>query len=144
MSMVNDKVLSAVILLQRVIPRLKANDRSTISRQNLMHVQQTISMVIQQLLNDCTKPLVLTPLMEIVQLIEDVTADETFVETDAETKNLIVDRANTALSQLYLFAGEFYMTHEFTWTLTKTDVLRTIVDACIDLGFYFGYDKDIK
>lgn len=144
MAEVNDKILSAVVLLQRVIPRLKANDRSTISRQHLMHIQQTISMVLQQILNDCTQPLVLTPLMEIVQLIEDVTADESFVETDAETKQLIVDRANNAMAQLYLFAGKFYMDHEFTWTLTKTDVLRTIVDACMDLGFYFGYDKDIK
>lgn len=143
MGQVNDKVLSAVVLMQRVVPRLNANDRSTISRSHLLSIQQTISMALQQLLNDCNSPHVLTPFMEVVQLIADVTSDETFVETDAETKQLIVDRVKQGLSQLYLFAGAFYMENEFTWTLTKSEVLRSIVDNCIDLGFYFGYDKQV-
>lgn len=142
---VNDKVLSAVILMQRVIPRLNANDRSTIKRNQLLSIQQTISMVLQQLVSDAgDKPLLLTPLMEVVELISDVTTEETFVETDAETKALIVNRIAQAMQHLYLFAGQFYMTHDFTWTLTKSDVLRSIVDNCIELGFYFGYDKKLK
>lgn len=144
MGQVNDKVLSAVILMQRVVPRLNANDRSTIKKQQLIGIQQTISMALQQLIEDCNNPLVLTPLMEVVELINDVSGDDTFVETDNETKQLIVNRVSNALSQLYLFAGTFYMTHDFTWTLSKSDVLRSIVNNCLDLGFYFGYDKKLR
>lgn len=144
MGQVNDKVLSAVILMQRVIPRLHAQDRSTIGKQQLTGIQNTISMVLQQLVGDCDNPLVLTPLMEVVELISEVTSDDTFVETDNETKQLIVDRVSNALSQLYLFAGTFYMENEFTWTLSKSDVLRSIVNNCIELGFYFGYDKKLR
>lgn len=144
MGQINDKVLSAVILMQRVVPRLCANDRSTIKRQQLLSIQQSITMALQQLYSDCKSPLVLTPLMEVVALISNVTSDDTFVETDAETKSLIVDRVSSSMQQLYLFAGHFYMENEFTWTLAKSDVLRSIVNNCIDLGFYFGEDEKMR
>ena len=144
MGQVNDKVLSAVILMQRAIPRLNANDRSTIKRQQLLSIQQSITMALQQLYNDCKQPLVLTPLMEVVELITNVTSDETFVETDAETKALIVDRVNKSMQQLYLFAGHFYMENEFTWNLAKSDVLRSIVNNCIESGYYFGEDDVLR
>lgn len=144
MSQEINEVLSAVILMERVIPRLHANSRETIKRQQLRQVVQSLSMVLRSLSDYCKEPLVLTPIMEVMTLIDNVTADETFVETDAETKELIVNRLDTALTQLYLFTGKFYMEHEFTWTLTKTDVLRHIVDVCMDNGFYFGYDKILQ
>lgn len=144
MSQEINEVLSAVILMERVLPRMHANSRETIKRQQLKQVAQSLSMVLRSLSDYCKEPLVLTPIMEVMTLIDSVTADETFVETDAETKELIVSRLDTALTQLYLFAGKFYMEHEFTWTLTKTDVLRHIVDVCMDNGFYFGYDKILQ
>lgn len=144
MSQEINEVLSAVILMERVLPRMHANSRETIKRQQLKQVVQSLSMVLRSLSDYCKEPLVLTPIMEVMTLIDSVTADETFVETDAETKELIVSRLDTALTQLYLFAGKFYMEHEFTWTLTKTDVLRHIVDVCMDNGFYFGYDKILQ
>ena len=36
------------------------------------------------------------------------------------------------------------MTHEFTWSLTKTDILRHVVDECIERGYYFGVDDDLR
>lgn len=144
MSQEINEVLSAIILMERVLPRMHANSRETIKRQQLKQVVQSLSMVLRSLSDYCKEPLVLTPIMEVMTLIDNVTADETFVETDAETKELIVNRLDTALTQLYLFAGKFYMEHEFTWTLTKTDVLRHIVDVCMDNGFYFGYDKILQ
>lgn len=144
MSQEINEVLSAIILMERVLPRMHANSRETIKRQQLKQVVQSLSMVLRSLSDYCKEPLVLTPIMEVMTLIDNVTADETFVETDAETKELIVSRLDTALTQLYLFAGKFYMEHEFTWTLTKTDVLRHIVDVCMDNGFYFGYDKILQ
>ena len=139
-----NEVLSAVILIQRVIPRLRANSRETIKRSQLTQIKQSVSIALRSLEPYCAEPLVLTPLMEMVNLIDVVCTDETFVETDAETKELLVKRAEDAYEYLCLFAGKFYMTHHFTWSLTKTDILREIVDKCLQSGFYFGYDKMLR
>ncbi len=144
MAQVNDKVLSAVVLVQRIIPRLNADDRSTIKRAQLLSIQQSISMALQQLNGECTQPLVLTPLMNVVELINNVISDDTFVETDAETKSLIVENMGLAMNQLYIFAGHYYMDHEFTFSMAKSDVLRTIVKVCVDEGFYFGEDDALR
>lgn len=143
MSQLNDTILSSIILMERVIPRLHGNSRETIKRQQLKQVDETLSLVLQYIKGD-VNALVLTPIMEVVQLIDDVTADESFVETDAETKELIISRLSNALTQLYLFAGKYYMDHEFTWTMTKTNVLRNIVDVCMENGNYFGYDIQLR
>lgn len=144
MNQVKDEVLGAVVLMERLIPRLNPNTRETLKRNNLTQVQSTLSIILQQLRADCREPLILTPIMEVITLIESVTSDDTFVETDAETKYLMVDRLNSALNQLYLYAGKYYMKNEFTWSLTKTDVLRHIVDCCMNNGFYFDYDRMLK
>lgn len=144
MSQENNEVLSAVILMERVIPRLHENSRETIKRSQLMQISQSLNMVLKQLVNNCKEPLILTPIMEVITLIDNVTDEPTFVETDAETKKLIVERLNNAINRLYLFAGKFYMENEFTWNMTKGDVLRHIVDYCLSAGFYFGYDKELK
>lgn len=139
-----NEVLSAVILMERITPRIHANSREPISKQHLLQIQQSLSMVLRQLSEECKDPLILTPIMEVMTLIDSVTEDETFVETDAETKQLIVERLSDANSQLYLFAGKYYMNNSFTWSLSKFDVLKHIVDNCMDLGFYFGYDKILR
>lgn len=144
MSQENNSVLSAVVLMERVMPRLNASSRETISRKALSNIQQSLTMVLRSLTTDCTDPKVLTPIMEAVTLIDTVLSSETFIETDDETKNIVVDKLSQALSELYLFAGKFYMKHDFTWSLTKTDILRHIVDACIDRGFYFGVDEQLR
>lgn len=144
MSQENNTVLSAVVLMERVIPRLNASSRETISRKSLLSIDQSLTMVLRSLTGDCTDPRVLTPIMEAVTLIENVTSSDSFIETDDETKSIIVDKVQQALSELYLFAGKFYTTHEFTWSLTKTDILRHIVDACMDMGYYFGVDDKLR
>lgn len=144
MSEVKDEILGAVVLMERLIPRLNPNTRETLKRNNLTQVQSTLSIILQQLRTDCREPLILTPIMEVITLIESVTSDDTFVETDTETKHLMVDRLNSALNQLYLYAGKYYMVNEFTWSLTKTDVLRHIVDCCMNNGFYFNYDNILR
>ena len=139
-----NELITGVVLLQRVMPRLYANSRETIKKSSLIQINQSISLVMKNIKDYCKEPLVLTPLMEVVTLINTITADSTFVETDNETKILMIDRITNAYDQLCLFAGKFYMTHDFTWMLSKTDVLRDIVDKCMSMGFYFGYDKVLR
>lgn len=101
-------------------------------------------MVIRMLSPYCKENLIITPLAEVLNLIATVSEDDMFVETDAETKGLIVDRMDSAYEQLCLFAGKFYMTNEFEFTYTKMDILQEIVDTSMRLGFYFGYDKILR
>lgn len=143
MSQLNDTILSSIILMERIIPRLNGNSRETIKRQKLKQIDETLSLVLQYL-NGEAGVLILTPIMEVVQLIDNVTADDSFVETDAETKELIISRLTNALTQMYLFAGKYYMDHEFTYSITKTEVLRNIVNVCMDHNFYFGYDVQLR
>ena len=144
MSQEKNEVLSSVILMERIIPRLRANSRETIKRTTLVGISQQLGMVLKSLIDECQDPLVLTPIMEVVNLIETITSEGTFVETDDETKSLIVVRLKDAQHNLYMFAGRYYSTNNFTYTITKTDVLRHIVDECIDFGYYFGYDTTLK
>lgn len=144
MGQVNDKILTAVILMERIFPRLNVNNRAPISRARLRSIDQSIAMVLEKLNEDCKQSLIITPLIEIMQLIDNLEHDDNFIETDAETKELIIDRMDSALDELYLFAGKFYMDHEFTWALTQSETLRAIVDACISKGFYFGVDNELR
>lgn len=144
MSKVNNEVLTAVILMERLIPRLHANSRETIKRSSLKQIEQSLTMVLKALSDNCSDPLVLTPIMEVVELIDTVTTEVSFAETDNETKQLIVDRLTTALNNMYIFAGKFYINNEFEYNIGKMDVLRNIVDTCINAGFYFGYDTKLR
>lgn len=144
MSKLNNEVLTAVILMERIIPRLHANSRETIKRSSLKQIEQSLTMVLRSLTDNCTNPLVLTPIMEVVELIDEVVTEPSFVETANETKQLIVDRLTTALDNLYVFAGKFYIENEFDFNIGKMDVLRNIVDTCINSGFYFGYDVKLR
>lgn len=144
MSQEKNEVLSSAILMERIIPRLHANSRETIKRATLVGISQQLGMVLKSLIDECQEPLVLTPIMEVITLIETITSESTFVETDNETKGLIVSRLNDAQHHLYIFAGKYYTTNSFTYTITKTDVLRNIVDECVNFGYYFGYDNILK
>lgn len=140
----NNDILSAVILMERVLPRLKENSREPIKKSQLNQISQFLVMTLKKLNgNGCDNVLILTPMMEVLSLITEVMEDPTFVETDADTKNIMVTRLHTAMEQLYLYAGKFYMANEFEYSMTQNDVLRHIVDACMDMGFYFGYDAQL-
>lgn len=144
MSQENNEVITALILIERTIPRLCANSRETIRRSSLMQIEQSMNMVLRSLTDVCKDPLILTPIMEIITLIDAVVAEPSFVETDDETKKLLVDRMSTAQYNLYLFAGKYYIDHDFTYNISKVDILRNIVDTCINSGIYFGYDVKLR
>lgn len=139
-----NEVLTSVTLMQRIIPRLHGNTRETIRATQLNQISQSLVILIRTLKSHCTEPLILTPIMEVMTLIDTITQDDNFIETDDETKKILVDKLTQALDHLYVFAGKFYMTHDFTWAMTKTGVLRDIVDNCMESGFYFGYDKKLQ
>lgn len=138
-----NEILTTVTLIRRLYPRLHINSRETIRKTQLLQIKQSLSIALHTMKDYCQKTIILTPIMEVIGLIETLVADGTFVETDAETKSLIIERIDSAYVQLCLFAGEFYTKHDFTWNVQKDEILRDIVYTCLDMGYYFGYDKKL-
>lgn len=142
--MLNNDVLISIALLERTLPMLKENTRETIQLNSLTIIDRNISNALAKITGICDDSLVLVPLMEVVKLIEVIKQDITFVETDMETKKLVTDKLRLAMSRLYLFAGKFYETNEFTFTLGVDQIIKRIVDHCLVQGHYFGVDIKLK
>lgn len=143
-NMENNDILLGVILLEKILPQLKRNTREPIRRNTLISIQRSIDLCLGKIYPYCSEVMIMTPLMEVRELIATITEQQSFTETDIETKNEICQRIVQALSSLYLFAGKFYMTNEFSFSLGMSDVLRRIVDNCMTNNFYFGYDKILE
>lgn len=141
----NNEIISAVNMMERLLPRLKEDSRETIKRAHLGQIKVNIMMILKLLNNNgCNNLMLLTPLMEVANLIETLMKDDNFIETDEDTKYLIVDRMRPAMVEMYIFAGKFYMEHHFEFVPTQMSILINIVEACINNGFYFGYDEKLK
>lgn len=137
-------VLICVSLLERSITLLKENTRETIKRSTVEQIKKNLESILIKLTPYCKEVMILSPIMEIIELISIVVADETFVETDNETKVVMVDKLKSSLYALYLFAGKFYMTNEFSFSLGTADILKRIVDGCLNNNFYFGIDEQLR
>lgn len=143
MAQENNEVLSALIVFDRIMPRLNITTRETIKRQRLTQIQESLVMILKLLKGKCSNTLITVPIAEVSELIDTLNSDPAFIETDDESKQIIINKLQSALSQLYLFAGQFYMVNEFTFSPTKAEVLQKVIDNCIAMGYYFGYDAKI-
>ncbi len=142
--MENKDILIAVSLSERVLLMLKENTRETIKKATLNSIKKNLEMILVKVVNHTNDVMITTPIMEMLELIKVVDADTTFVETDNETKEALVWKIKASLSNLYIFAGKFYMTHEFEYSMGVSDLLKRIIDACLAAGFYFGYDEALR
>ena len=139
---VNNNVITAITLIERLKPLCHARDRQPISARNVKQIQDRIGLALQLIGPVMTNGLVLSSLGDLTTLIDVMLEDKTFVETNEESKSIINDKIDTALGQLYLFAGKYYETHEFEFDLGLTDVLCRIVDYNIDNGYYFHMEEN--
>lgn len=139
----NDDILTIIIMLRRMLPRLRASSREPISRTHLIQVRNQLGIILELCTKNKLNSSLFMPLAEVSELIDSVTASPQFVETDADTKNIIVENMQNAYVILKCFAGEYYRTHKFTFNMNKFDILAEIVDTCIDNGDYFGYAGEV-
>lgn len=138
----NDDVLTIVIMLKRMLPRLHGSSREQISKTHLTQVQTQLGIILELLTKNKINSSLIMPLAESSELIDSVINVPDFVETDDDTKSILVDKITMAYQSLKVFAGTFYTTHKFNYNLNKFDMLAEIVDTCISSGNYFGYDKE--
>lgn len=140
----NKDVLIAVSLLERVLALTKENTRETVKKVTLNTIKKNLETVLVKVIPYTKDATITTPIMEMLELIKIIEQDSTFVETDNETKETLVWKTKAALGPLYVFAGKFYMEHEFPFSLGVADMLKRIVDACIINDFYFGIDEELR
>lgn len=141
---VNNDILICLSLIERVLPMLKENTRETIKKASLEQINRNLENALSKLVPYCKEAVILTPIMEMIELIKVIKQDDTFVETDNETKKVLVLKTKAALGPLYVFAGKFYIENEFTYSLGLNDLLKRIVDMCLSSEFYFGYDELLR
>ena len=138
-----NQVMTALMTLNRVMPKLNIDTRETIKRIRLLSIKDSLGSVLELLTGYCTDAMVTLPISEVIEFINTLTSDPAFIETDNESKKIIIEKLQGVQAQLYLFTGKFYMQNEFTYLPTKSDVIRDLIDNCISMGYYFGYDQKI-
>lgn len=136
-------VLLAVSLLERVEGLLLANTRESISKNVCNSILRNYSFVLDKLFPYYKGVDVLMPIVESTELLKFLCESADFVETDNDTKLNLINMYNEAMQSVYLFAGKFYTTNHFKFSLGNAVVLKRIVDACIDNGYYFGIDEEL-
>lgn len=135
----DNNVISAITLMERLDPLLHRADRAPISLHHLEQIEDKLQHALRVMNGIVTQPLIITPIAEVLTLIKTIKEEKNFVETNSETKEIICDKLDTSLTNLYLFAGRYYETHEFDYTFGKHATLQRIVDACVQSGYYFNY-----
>ena len=139
MNLENNNVLLAVTLMERIEPLLSINTRESIPRIVCSTIKRNYKVFPYSKDSE-----ILIPILESVELLDFLCDNEGFVETDYDTKTNLIRLYQEALGALYLFAGKFYEGTEFRFSLGISDVLRRIVDFCVDSGYYFGIDKELN
>lgn len=140
--MADNSLITAVALVDRLIPQLNADKRDQLSRNTLQSVQRTLGQVTSmlqkvQLENDMSNYY----FADVSQVISTLLEDSDFQYTDTQTKTMIVSSIMNGLDILYIEAGKYYDTeHEFEYSFRMNDILKKIVDACIERGYYFGQE----
>ena len=142
--MENNDILIAVSLVERALTLMKEDSREPIKKNALLQVNKLLDNSLAKFTPYTKEVLMLTPCVEIVELIKLLTEDATFVETDNQSKTLIIKKLHDCLDSLYLFAGKFYIENEFSFSLGISDLLKRIVSNCVANNYFFGYDTILR
>lgn len=131
-------VLLALKLCEVAYSRLKDGKRDQLTQGDISIIQQAVSGAMQKLPNDFDM-YVLLPLSVVSDCLNKFITDGCAV-VDNETKNRLAEEMVKLLNTMYVSVGKYYMTHEFVYSSKLEQALRSLVDNCIDRGFYFGLD----
>ena len=132
-----NRVLSAVILMKDLKDSLKPDSREAINRSQMLQTQEQAQTVMTLLIDILPHSIVLQHLAALSDLIDAaVKNDSTFVETSSQLKEMTLKLVDDALTQLCVEAGAFYKVEEFSdsHAIKHSAYLRLIVDTCADVG----------
>lgn len=143
--MINNGPLVALAYLKMVEPAMQFNKRAQLDRTKVLSGKDLIATAMDKITEanlDCF--FTLSYLQSAVDCMDNALSDKTFVETDTEFKNIIVEKVNSAIHSLYVPVGRYYCENEFNFQEKMIPILKEIVDHCIAEKEYFGYEKEIR
>lgn len=144
----NNSYLKAFMLVKRTKPLLLGGKRAQVRRSGIMAIQQTMSRAWEQLQKAEGRKnnmFIVGNMVGILEIVKALLQDENYVETDTETKELLLKKLDECIDAMYPDVAEYYMTHDFDPEADPVEnVLQDIIDTCICRGYYFGEDKLIE
>lgn len=138
--MSDNSLLLAVALIERVKPQLQEDKRTQINRTGLNMISQAVSQALERLNKILGKDgniYILGDLIVVLETVNNLLQEESFTETDLETKNMLTEKIAGVLSKLYMEAGRYYTNHDFDYSPRMVPILNRIIDACVEGGYYF-------
>ena len=137
--MAKNGLLIGLALLERTEPLLKADKREQISRLNLESIRLNVTKALEYIAESGVNNIYVNGyLLSAVECMEVMLANTEFIETDLETKDIIVEKITVALENLYLEVGKYYTNQDFEYNMRLFPMLKRVVDECIRKGYYFG------
>lgn len=135
----DNNLLLALGIVERIVPQVKDSQRDQLSRSTLNSIKQALDQA-TSLLSSITlnNDMILFGLCGITEFLDVLLSNDALVETDTESKAMIAERLHTVLSDLYLEAGKYYTTHEFSYGMKMDTLLNRVIDKCLEQGYYFG------
>lgn len=139
--MEDNSVLIGVTLLESLRKQLKSDERSQLSRNNLEGLKSYAEQALVKW-QKTSNYIIMSNLVAIAECISSILTDSSVQAVDSATKDLLLKRADTALSESYVVAAKWYDTeHEFVYTPAIRGVLQRIIENAIDREYYFGRAK---
>lgn len=143
----NDYLISMVKCLHDMRGILKEGTREQLKRMDLISIKaycaSCLTYIKDNYTSDCFK--VVADINAVIELCVERIADTKFTETDVDEKQFIVKRIIDSEENLCLLAGKRYTSeNRFTFKPTMLSVYNYIVDVCIESGYFFGLEEEIR
>lgn len=141
--MTTDAMLINVSMIIRARDTLKPESREQVSKNSLANIKMFLTHCAGSLARlDQLDTETGIRLVDCIDLINILLGDVSFVQTDTDLKNRLLDNVSKCKIDICLSAGKFYEENDFNYESSKFNILREIVDVNIENGYYFG--KGVK
>ena len=137
----DNRLLTAIGLLERAKDQLKIESRAQLSKTQLTVINQSLMQSLDRIIKaELKDTYILSYLVDVTECIKSLTEDDEFTDTDLQQKNVSGENVCKALDRLYLKAGEYYTENDFEYNVRLEPVLIRVVDRCVTEGMTFGVE----
>lgn len=136
----NTNLVVACNILDRVSTMLHRKSRVQLSINDLKDICNYIAKAMKYIDSDikAVSSQVLT-FGACISAIDEFVAEKDSMAISMQEKDSIVNRIYSGIVEFKVNTGIYLTTNEFDYKSNMDTVLRSIVDTCIENGYYFGY-----
>lgn len=136
----NSNLLVCCNILVRVETLLEMGTRIQISKENLESISEYLTKAIKYI--DTSNDLFGSQLMifgNSIESIDQLVNSNKFVATNFDTKTYLIDKLYPAIIEFKINVGKHLTNNEFNYSPAMDNIIKDIINTCIDNGYYFGY-----